>query len=380
MSAAMRSGPVRVLMVLTVPFAKNGITGSVLNYVSWLDPARVRCDLVSPNEPDAASAALFERTGGQVFVFAGRNRNPLSYARRLSRLVRERGEEIVHAHGNSATLFTEMFAAKRGGAKVRMPHSHNTTCKMVLADRLLRHAFSKSFTQAMACSEAAGNWLFPNRPFEVLNNAVETARFRYDDRQRSALREALGLDRETLALLHIGTFNEQKNQAFLIGAFARMLSFRPDAVLLLVGEGGRQDACSALAKRLRLSNKVRFLGWRDDIPALLSAADAFVLPSLFEGLPLTLVEAQCAGLRCLASDRVTREAALTPLVTFHPIGDEAAFAEAIAGLPNGDRAAASSDAVDTVCAAGYDARSNAEWLMQRYEALAGAARKNGRRR
>lgn len=369
MSAAMAENPVRVLMVLTVRCAKNGIANSVLNYVSRLDAARVRCDLASLNEPDREARSLFEQTGGQVFVLGGRNRNPLGYIRAMSKIVRRREIEVVHAHGNSATLFAEMFAAKRGGAKVRIAHSHNTTCRMKWTDRLLRRPFYKACTNAVACSEAAGNWLFPNRAYELLNNAVRTEEFRFDPHKRETTRGALDLTDGSFAVLHVGTFNEQKNQAFLIDAFSEMLKRKPEAVLLLVGDGENRASCEALADRLGISRKVRFLGWREDIPALLSTADAFALPSRHEGLPLTLVEAQCAGLWCLASDRVTKEAALTPLVAFCPIGDAGTFAGALCSPADTDRAEASNDAITRLRTAGYDVSDNAERLTRLYERL-----------
>ena len=368
MSANVAGEPIRVLMVLTVHFAKNGITNSVLKTVSHLDPARVRCDLVSPNEPDAKDKAVFERTGGTVFVLGGRNRNPLSYIRKLSDIVRSREIEVLHAHGNSATLYTEMRAGLIGGAGERLAHSHNTTCKMRLADKLLRNAFYRSFTGAVACSKAAGDWLFPNRSFTVLNNAVETELYRYREALRAETREQLGLSDDSFAVLHIGAFNEQKNQAFLLGAFAKLLLTKPNARLLLVGDGANRASCEALYSRLDIADCVAFLGWREDIPALLSAADAFALPSLHEGLPLTIVEAQCAGLSCVVSDRVTPETALTELVSFCPIEYEQAFADALADVPNNARSSASDDAIQRIKAAGFDAEQNAQRLMELYEA------------
>lgn len=367
----MAEAPVRVLMVLTVRCAKNGVTNSVANYAAGLDAARVRCDLVSPNEPEAQISALFERTGGQVFVLKGRNRNPARYIRALAKIVRQREIEIVHAHGNSATLFTEMFAAKLGKARVRIAHSHNSTCKMRLADRLLRKPFYSLCTDAMACSEAAGNWLFPNMDCTLLNNAVETERFRFDPEARSVLRKALGLTDETLAVLHIGAFNTQKNQAFLIHAFSDLLKKNPRAVLLLAGDGDGRNACEQLTLRLGIAEQIRFLGWREDIPALLSAADVFTLPSLHEGLPLTVVEAQCAGLWCLVSDRVTREAALTSLVEYCPIEDTKRFAESLDTRRVTERSAASEGAILRLQAAGYDSTNSAERLMRHYERLIG---------
>ena len=362
--------PIRLMMVLTVRYGKNGITNSVMNYISRLDPERIRCDLVCPNEPGEEARKTVSRTGGETIILGGRNRNTPAYMTKLSQIVRKRGEEIVHAHGNSATLAVEMRAAKRGGAEIRIPHSHNTTCKMKVADRLLRGIFYGSYTHAMACSAAAGDWLYPRRKYVVLNNAIEAERFRFDPAVRAQTRERLGIESDETAFLHIGAFNEQKNQAFLLEAFS-LLSNRSGLFrLLLVGDGERRAACEARAETLGITKRVDFMGLRDDIPALLSAADAFVLPSLHEGLPLTLVEAQCAGIPCLVSDRVTKEADLTGLVVFAPIGSAEEYAEEMAALQPVERAQKSDSAINRVAEAGYDVNRNAETLMRWYESLA----------
>ena len=361
--------PVRVLQVLTVPFKQNGITRCVMNYVSRFEATRVRCDLVAPNEPDEESAKLIERTGGQVFVVRHRNSDPLGYIQQLSLIVSERREQIVHAHGNSATLAFEMIAAKLGGAKIRIPHSHNTTCKMKLADQALRGMFRHNYTNAMACGEAAGQWLFGDKPFTVLHNAIPVEHFHFDGNKRAFTRGEYGIERDTFAVCHVGTFNEQKNQRFLIDAFAQLLKNKPDSVLLLVGEGDLEPACRQQAKALGIESCVRFLGPLQDVSAVLSASDVFALPSLHEGLPLTLVEAQCAGLPCVASAFVTREAALTNIVSFCGIEKAEAFAEALASVQAVDREKASDEAIEKVRAAGYDVTNNAETLVKWYEAL-----------
>ncbi len=368
------ANPVRVLMVLTVRYGKNGIANCVMNYLSRMDPVRVRCDLVCLNEPDETARTLVEQAGGSVFVLPGRNRHPLRYIRQLTALVREREIEIVHAHGNSATLAAELLAAKRGGARVRMPHSHNTTCNMKVIDKLLRGIFYRTSTQNIACSVAAGEWLFPNRPYTVLNNAIDTLRFRFSAAKREEMREQLGLSRDEIVFLHIGAFNEQKNQAFLLEAFEQLLVQKPDARQLLVGDGARRLSCEARAEARGIRKQVAFLGLREEIPALLSAADVFVLPSLHEGLPLTLVEAQCAGLPCVVSEKVTREAALSDMVSFAPIEHAQAFADAMVTAAQTQREEASARAIARAQEAGYDVAQNAEALMHIYEA---AARKDG---
>jgi len=359
--------PIRVLMVLTVRYGKNGIANCAMNYISRLDPARVCCDLVCPNEPGELARALVQHTGGEVLILGGRNRHPLSYIRKLTQIVRKREIQIVHAHGNSATLAAELIAAKRGGAMVRMPHSHNTTCKMKTTDKLLRGMFYQNATYCVACSKAAGEWLYPGRAYTVLNNAIDAQKFRFSQQAREETREKLGISPDEFVYLHVGAFNEQKNQAFLLEAFHKLLKRKQNARLLLVGDGERRVSCEARAEALGIRRQASFLGLRDDIPALLSAADAFVLPSLHEGLPLTLIEAQCAGLFCVASDRVTREAALTELVSFAPIEQAETFAAAMAEVREADRAIVSAVAILRAAEAGYDISQNAEALMQIYE-------------
>lgn len=362
--------PVRVLEVLTVPFAKNGITMCVMNYISRFDSAYVRCDLLAPNAPDDASIRLIEQTGGQVFVLGRRNSDPASYMHKLSIIVSERKEQIVHAHGNSATLALEMLAAKHGGAKVRVAHSHNTTCKMKLADKALRGLFRKNCTHAMACGDAAGKWLFRDEPFTVLKNAIPASHFHYNETQRAWARGEYHIPLEAFTVCHVGTFNVQKNQAFLLEIFAKLLQKIPDARLILVGEGKLLPACRERAAKLGIENSVVFTGALSDVAPVFSAADVFALPSLHEGLPLTLIEAQSAGLPCIVSDRVTKEAALTELVSFCGIGGEEAFMDALAvcAAP-GERDAASDDAIRRVRQAGYDVNENAEQLVKWYESL-----------
>ncbi len=159
--------------------------------------------------------------------------------------------------------------------------------------------------------------------------------------KRAQTRAALNLAAGEFVVLHIGAFNAQKNQAFLIGAFFRDAEAKTRRDFAACRRRRYRASCETLAARLGVERKVRFLGWREDIPALLSAADAFALPSLHEGLPLTLVEAQCAGLWCLASDRVTKEARLTPHVTFCPIRTKARLQGSLCGAADADRAAAS---------------------------------------
>ena len=324
--------PLKLLIIQTVQFGANGITSFVMNYYRQFDPGRIRADFVLPNAPAERVLLEISENGGQVFVLPERNRNPFRYYWRLKELIQSNGYDVVHAHGNSATLYVAMLAARRAGVGVRIAHSHNTACKMKLADKLLRPLFYNSYTHAMACGREAGEWLFPGRPFTVIQNAVDPAVFAFDSQLRARVRADLACG-DAPMVCHVGTFNDQKNHVFLLTAFEKLHEKLPNAQMLLVGSGPLLEATKARAAAMGLSSNLHFVGAVESAAPYWNAADVFVLPSRYEGLPFTLIEAQCAGLPCLVSEAVTQEAFLTPDVVALPIeGPDASdcWAEALA--------------------------------------------------
>lgn len=362
-----RGAALRVLMVNTVPTIYDGITTVMLNYVGGMDREGVRVDFAVINEVEPSLRERLEGFGGAVYRIPGRNRRPLRYIWRLSRLIRENGCQVVHAHGNSCTLALEMLAARLGGARVRCPHSHNTTCVNQRAHRLLRPLFDRLYTHGFACGEEAGRWLFRQRPFTVLKNGMALERFRFDPDARAACRARLGLEGR-IALGHVGLFEARKNHRFLLEAFEKAHAAEPRLALVLVGGGALAEEIRALAARKGLASDVIFAGVSREVPRILSAMDLMALPSLFEGLPNVLVEWQASGLPSLVADTVTREAGLTGLVTFLPLQEDV-WVRAIleqAAKPN-DRTAASAEAIPVLSAAGYDIRQNAANLKSLYQ-------------
>jgi len=176
-----------------------------------------------------------------------------------------------------------------------------------------------------ACSRNAGKWLFGKRvsnlnELVVLNNAVNVDEFKYDVEIRKKVRKELGIGNE-LVIGHIGRFNKQKNHNFLIDIFKAVSEVNPDAILLLAGDGDLRRKIEKKVSRLGLKSKVKFLGVRNDINSIMQAMDLFLLPSLFEGLPVVLIEAQAAGLKCIVADTITRESDITSRVEFLRLND-----------------------------------------------------------
>lgn len=310
---------VKVLCVMTVKPAYDGPTLAVVRLARALDREKVQFDLTFIAEPPEDIRAQLEKLGCKIHLLPGRLRHPLRYMLALNKLVRNGGYEVVHAHGNSCTLAIDLMAAYLGGARTRIAHSHNSFCKYRAAHRVLRPMFDRLYTHALACGEEAGRWLFRERPFSVVRNASETGSLAFDARARAEYREKLGLTDGTLALGCVANLNAQKNHGFMIDMFAQLHEARPDMRLILVGDGPlRGDIERSIAER-GLTGWVTLLGVRSDVAKLLQAFDVMLLTSLYEGFPNVLVEWQCAGLRALVSDRVTPDAALTPLVEFLPI-------------------------------------------------------------
>ena len=361
----MEHQPLRVLTVVTTAFAKNGITGVVKNYAFHIDPAEVAFDYVLINEPDAADRAAIEARGGRIFVIGRRARKPLAYKKALTGVLLSGHYDCIHAHGNSATLYLEMKAAADAGVPVRIAHSHNTNTSFPLVHALLWKKFDALTTHRLACGDAAGRWLFHDRPFVVLPNAIDTARFTFTPELRKSARARFHLGGERV-YLHVGSFNKAKNHAFLIDSFTNVHAKDAAAKLLMVGDGPLRTQIKRRATASLIAKCAMFSKDGVDPAEAYAAADAFLLPSLHEGLPLTLLEAQSMGLACLVSDAVTTEANVTGLVTYKKLSDGMdVFANAAMALEKrtpSERAAA----YQLVADAGYDISRRAGELTAFY--------------
>lgn len=354
----------RVLAVVTVRLAQNGIAGYALKSFEAMGRPM---DFVTIAEPEAELRARIESRGGRLFVLPMRNRNPLAYVRALSGIVRAGGYTIVHCHGNSATLATDLLGAKRGGAVCRIAHAHNTGCEHMALHRMLRPLMLRLCTHRFACGAAAGRFLYGRSPFSVHKNGVDTEAFAFSEAARRAVRQELGLADGARVIGTVGALSEVKDPLFLLDAFALLHRTAPEARLLFVGGGPLAGALREGIARLELDGAVLLTGVRRDVPRLLSAMDVFALPSMREGFPIALIEARCSGLPCAVADAVTRDADVTGDMEFLS-RDVAVWARALGALlPQED--AARSDAHNAVREAGFDLTQTAAALADAYAAM-----------
>lgn len=310
-----------------------GLETLLMNYYRNIDREKLQFDfLMHRSEPSAYDDEI-ESMGGRIFR-APRlyPHNYPAYFAHMSRFFREHPEyTIVHSHID-AMSWLPLLAARRAGVPVRIAHSHNTDI-----DRDMKYPLKQMFrfllptvtTHRAACGTEAGRFLFRGGDFQIIPNAVDAAAFAYDAALRHDKRLELGLN-DALVMGHAGRFTDVKNQAFLVDVLYQVLRAEPEAMLLLAGTGAREGAVKEKAAAMGLADRVLFLGSRSDMAGLYQAMDVFVMPSLFEGLPVVGVEAQFAGLPCVFSDRITRELAFTERCSFLSLeGGAALWAEEI---------------------------------------------------
>lgn len=298
----------KLLIVNTCGLGTGGITTHMINYLGQIDKAI---------EKTATATILFDQemikqlqeTGTNIIYMPDRKRNPLGYIRAMKKLIAKERYDVIHVHGNSATMVLELQIAKKYGVPVRIAHCHTMQCGHPVIHRLLKRQFESSYTKAIACSLKAGSWIFGEGNYWVLPNAIPCEKYYYQEEVRRAYRRELNLSDDTLLLGHVGYFCENKNQSFLVDLLAE-LKKTVKAELVLIGQGEEEEFIKKRVKQQGMEDMVHFLGLRSDVNSLLQAMDIFLLPSKWEGLPLVLVEAQAAGLPCIFSDNVSGEACL----------------------------------------------------------------------
>ncbi len=370
--------PIRVLQVVPAMNA-GGMETFIMNVYRAIDRQRVQFDFLYHYDMPCFYDEEISALGGRVYKLTVRQDNRLArYLRALGRFFAAHPEyRVLHGHYSGFGMFYNP-AAKRAGITVRAGHSHNTGYEQGLVgflDRCMSFFFVYGLTHRFACGQAAGRALYRGRPFTFLPNGVNAAAFLPSETARAAVRAGLGLPADALLLGHIGRFTQQKNHAFLLELFAEIARRQPRAALVLLGEGPLLEEMRQRAEALGLAGRVHFAGLQRDTRAFYSAMDGFLLPSLFEGLPVVLVEAQAAGLPCFVSDTVDPSAAFCSGVHFLPLADAGAWADAVLAAP----LCRNPDALAQARAAGYDIVKTAVALQEFYLAAHAAAPERGPR-
>lgn len=296
-----------------------GLETMLMNYYRNIDRTKIQFDFLTHRPYRSDYDDEIEKMGGKVY-YAPRlyPQNYPNYFKWMKNFFKEHPEyKIVHSHIDTMS-YLPLLAAKKAGVPIRIAHSHNTSLDRdfkYLLKQYFRLKINSVCTHRLACGEEAGKFLFGNRSFKVIPNAIDAEKFYFNEELRNKKREELGIKSE-FVIGHVGRLSYQKNHKFLIEIFKELLKTEPESLLLLVGVGEKEQEIRNQVEDLGIDDKVRFLGNRSDVNELYQAMDIFVMPSFFEGIPVVGVEAQFAGLPCIFSDKVPEEVKFSSKTNF----------------------------------------------------------------
>jgi len=374
--------PKRILQVLTI-MNRGGAENMIMNYYRAIDKNEIQFDFLLHRAEKGAFEDEILSLGGNIFKFP-----PISaltyndYKKKLNHFFKEHPEyQIIHSHLDSLS-FIILGVAKKYNIKTRIAHSHlaiepfgiskffkknNDFVETVkdMSKFLLRRKVLASATHYFACSLKAGIWLYGKKNvhnIQIINNAIDTPTFIFNEAKSLKVKNELGLANKKV-IGHVGRFNDQKNHFFLIKIFNELLKNDKSMVLLLVGDGSLRPKVEIEIKKMGITENIIFLGLRNDVPEILQAMDLLLFPSLYEGLPVSLIEAQASGLKIITSNTVSDETGITDLVHFYDLNQsEQDWSKLVLNNLNYERKNRYKDIVD----AKYDIKENAKELQSFY--------------
>lgn len=366
----------RVLHVFTI-LNRGGAETMIMNYYRNIDRTKLQFDFLVHRPERGVYEDEIEELGGNIYRMPPINPLfPNAYYKELNEFFNKHPYyKIVHSHINTFSLFP-LKVAQLKGITTRIAHAHTTTelisfigivsnpmsaLKIAIKNNQKRKS-KKHASHLFACGVKAGKWLFgDSSDFIVINNAIDTEKFVFNKDLSNSLKLEYGLNNKTIG--HIGNFSYPKNYPFILAVFSEIYKIDPEFKLVLLGDGHKRTEIEIKAKELGVYDNIVFTGVKSNINELLNMIDAFLFPSIYEGLPVTLVEAQASGLKVFASDTITKEVALTDDITYMSLKEPAkAWAEKIvASLPYNRK-----NNYEIIKAKGYDIKENARQLQNFY--------------
>lgn len=356
---------IRILQVVNM-MDRAGLETMLMNYYRNIDRTKVQFDFLTHRENDGAYDEEIKQLGGKVY-HAPRlmPQNYPAYFKWMKNFFKEHPEyKIVHSHIDTMSFFP-LYAAKLSNIPLRISHSHSS--KLDKDFKFPIKYVAKLFLPKVAntyfsCGQKAGEFLYKNRNFKIVNNACDVGKFVFENNKREELKEKFELENK-FVIGHVGRYCYIKNQLFILDIFKEFLSIKKDSVLVLIGKGPDEDKIREKIKTLGIEDKVLLLIDRNDVNELYNMMDAFIMPSLFEGLPVVAVEAQINGLKCFMSDKISDEVKITDTLVMISLDKSAKEWAEIIYTSNCER---NRESVNQIKQKGYDISVEAKKLMEYY--------------
>lgn len=351
-----------------------GVEAVIYNYFSHMNLEDYELYYISYDTPNEAVQKKFEAIGFHVYEVCKKKENFFKSCKQVLDILKENEIQVIHSHMTLMSFITSVLA-KMKGIKVCIAHSHlaqHITGPKKYIYAMFKWLSKSTSTHYFACGQEAAVYLYGSKVVEknkvfLMHNAIDTKKFAFNEALRVEMREELALE-DCFCIGHLGRFTEQKNPLFLIDVFHEVAQKRLDAVLVLLGEGPLLEETKAKVKAYNLEEKVKFVGSVTNPDKYYQAMDVFFLPSLYEGLAVSLVEAQCNGLPVVTSDKVTKEICLSNQYKVVPLSADAkVWADEICCFADVQDMNARKNAYRMVEDAGYSIEKEAEQLDKFYK-------------
>ncbi|MCM1326105.1 MAG: glycosyltransferase [Bacteroidales bacterium] len=320
----------KVLIVITTAFVPwGGLTTVMMNYYRAMDKSRMQIDFAACNAAPASLTDELLQNGSRYMQLSSRKKHTVQYVRDLCRILKQERYDVVHIHGNSATMLIELLPAWFLGVKKRIAHVHTTKSDYRLANAVIKAPMNLLANVRLAVSKEAGHYLYGNRKFQVLRNAIDTSKYQFNKDSRLRCRKEWEISDSDYVVGTVGKMYEPKNQLFLVEAFSKVLDRLPDAKLMLVGDGVLRQKIEDKIKELGITDSCILTGMKENATDFLSAMDCFVFPSFYEGFGLALLEAQASGLYAICSENISEEVMATDLCVVKLLDNQDEWVEQI---------------------------------------------------
>lgn len=304
-----------------------GIEKFSINLFKYIDKNNIKIDFITKMDRPEFFDNELKRMGGTKIPLIKPNENKIMILLRMIRLIRSKKYDIFYFNLSKPTdVWKYPLVCKLMGCDNIVIHSHNssTDSSISILNNISRYFINKISRDRFACSPLAAKWMFGKKiekehDYVYVKNGIDVDKYNVNKTIRARMRSVLGISNETVVIGHIGRFEKQKNHYFLINILKKMIDSNQDVFMILIGTGSLEKDIKKRAKELNIYNYIYFAGEQSNINDWLQVFDIFVLPSLYEGLPVVGIEAQASGLQCLFSNNITVDVNITGNCTFLPL-------------------------------------------------------------
>lgn len=369
---------IRVLQIICA-LNDGGIERLLYNYYQYFDTNKIIFDFAVNDDTDSHLKKYFLSKGSKIYTYTKIRNNPYAAYKDLKKIIDNNSYDIIHSH-LADRAFPILKYAKDRGISTIISHGHSANYQESFISKYLRNISTKltekNSTDLFACGIDAAKWTWGEKMFSeqkvfIMRNAIDVRKFKFSEITRNNTREKLNINGKHV-LLCVGRLSVQKNQLFLIDIFERIYQKDQLAVLILAGDGELRERIEERVKEKQLSHAVIILGVRTDVNDLLCAADCYILPSLYEGLPISVIEACCSGLGCVLSNNITKEVKLSNDVIYCSLNDYSSWIKAVERcINNSSNIEERYVGVDMVREKGYDIETESLIVEKHYLDLYG---------